>query len=150
MKSSSSLSQPPASETSAVVPSSHRRPENTLEHFLLAASALTMASVKSASRCIVSSSSTAMTSNSLERMMSHPMIPAEPEGNQTKHTKQKHYSPGKRKSLTLDENDRVFTHLLRDEPKSHPHHGTERPWASCLSSFHLELQTVVVVWNPDV
>ena len=61
--------------------------------FLLAASALTKASVRSASRCIVSSSSTAMTSNFLERMTSHPMIPAEPEGNQTKHTKQKRDTP---------------------------------------------------------
>ena len=107
VKSSSSLSQPPASEMSAVDPSSHRRPENALEHFLLAASALTMASVRSASRCIMSSSSTARTSNFLKRIMLDPMIPAEPEGNQTKHTKQKCCSPGKEKgSLTHDENDR--------------------------------------------
>ena len=69
--------------------------------------------------------------------MSHPMIPAEPEGNQTKHTKQKRYSPGKEKgSLTLDENDRVYN-LFRDEPKSHPHHGTERPWGSGFLPFEL-------------
>ena len=72
-----SLSQPPASEMSAVDPSFNRRPENALEHFLLAASALTVASVRFVSRCIVSSSSTAMTSNFLKRIMAHPMIPAE-------------------------------------------------------------------------
>ena len=41
---------------------------------------------------------------------------------------------------------------MRDEPKSHPHHGTERLWLGLLAfrAFHLVLQTVVVVWNPDV
>ena len=105
-----SLSQPPTSEMSAVDPSFNRRPENALEHFLLAASALTVASVRFVSRCIVSSSSTAMTSNFLKRIMAHPMIPGG----------------------TLSTVQSVL--------------GSR---ASCLSSFPLELQTVVV-WNPDV
>ena len=58
--------------------------------------------------------------------MSHPMIPVEPEGNQTKHTKQKRHSPGKKKGR-----------FYRDEPKSHPHHGTERPRGSGFLPFEL-------------
>ena len=85
--------------------------------------------------------------------MSHPMIPAEPEGNQTKHTKQKRCSLGKEKgSLTHDKNDRSL-HTFCGMNQSHTLSTVQSVLgarASCLSSFHLELQTVVVVWNSDV
>ena len=75
------------------------------------------------------------------------MIPAEPEGNQTKHTNKNVIVPGKRKG------GGEVLHTFCGMDQSHTLTTVQSVLgarASCLSSFHMELQTIVVVWNPDV